>query len=112
MNLLFLLQRCLFLVFLFSLGDGSLLVLLVLRNQIVHVRLGLSELHLVHTLAGVPMQESLTLRNMAVNWSPTRLNNSWIEVLLPTKVERHLQDHFGGMEQRAVCTLLGIHSTK
>ena len=34
------------------------MVLLVLRDQIVHVRLGLAELHLVHALAGVPMKES------------------------------------------------------
>ena len=38
---------------------GGLLVLLVLGHQIVHVGLGLSELHLVHALAGVPMEESL-----------------------------------------------------
>ena len=31
--------------------NGSLLVLLVLGHQIVHVGLGLSELHLVHALA-------------------------------------------------------------
>ena len=39
--------------------DGGLLVLLVLGDQVVHVGLGLSELHLVHTLASVPMKESL-----------------------------------------------------
>ena len=39
--------------------DGGLLVLLVLGDQVVHVGLGLSELHLVHTLASVPMEESL-----------------------------------------------------
>ena len=40
------------------LGEG-LLVLLVLGHQVVEVGLGLSELHLVHALAGVPMQEGL-----------------------------------------------------
>ena len=30
---------------------GGLLVLLVLRHQVVHVGLGLSELHLIHALA-------------------------------------------------------------
>lgn len=35
------------------------LVLLVLGNKIVQVRLGLGELHLVHTLASVPMEERL-----------------------------------------------------
>merc|ERR1712156_1052725 len=39
---------------------GGVLVLLVLRHQVVHVGLGLSELHLIHSLASVPMQESLT----------------------------------------------------
>merc|ERR1711893_529321 len=38
---------------------GGILVLLVLRHQVVHVGFGLSELHLVHALSSVPMQESL-----------------------------------------------------
>jgi len=38
---------------------GGLLVLLVLGHQVVHVALRLGELHLVHALAGVPMQEGL-----------------------------------------------------
>merc|ERR1712119_164297 len=45
------------LVFIFS---GGFLVLLVLRNQIVHVGFGFSEFHFVHTFSGVPMQESLS----------------------------------------------------
>ena len=39
---------------------GGILVLLVLRHQVVHVGLRLSELHLVHTLTSVPVEESLT----------------------------------------------------
>ena len=39
--------------------SSSLLILLVLRDKVVHVGLSLSELHLVHTLASVPMKESL-----------------------------------------------------
>ena len=39
--------------------DGGLLVLLVLGDQVIHVGLGLGELHLVHALAGVPVEESL-----------------------------------------------------
>ena len=35
----------------------GLLVLLVLADQVVHVGLGLGELHLVHALAGVPVEE-------------------------------------------------------
>merc|ERR1711892_433786 len=38
---------------------SSLLVLLVLRHKIIHVGLCLSELHLVHPLPGVPVEESL-----------------------------------------------------
>ena len=38
---------------------GGVLVLLVLGHQVVHIGLGLSELHLVHTLASVPVKESL-----------------------------------------------------
>ena len=40
--------------------SGGILVLLVLGNEIVHVGLSLSELHLVHTLTGVPMEEGLS----------------------------------------------------
>jgi len=39
--------------------DSGLLVLLVLGDQVVHVGLCLSELHLVHALTSVPMEESL-----------------------------------------------------
>merc|ERR1711918_98275 len=38
---------------------GRVLVLLVLGDEVVHVRLGLGELHLVHALAGVPVEERL-----------------------------------------------------
>jgi len=36
------------------------LILLILGNEIVHVRLSLGELHLVHTLSSVPMEEGLS----------------------------------------------------
>lgn len=49
----------LLLVLWLAVRDTSFLVLLVFGNEIVHVGLSLSELHLVHTLTGVPMQESL-----------------------------------------------------
>lgn len=38
---------------------SGILVLLVLAHEIVHVALGLSELHLVHALSSVPVEESL-----------------------------------------------------
>merc|ERR1719453_2090750 len=44
----------------FSLFLGSrILVLLVLRDKIIHVGLSLCELHLVHSLTCVPMKEGL-----------------------------------------------------
>uniref|UniRef100_J3L9X1 Uncharacterized protein n=1 Tax=Oryza brachyantha TaxID=4533 RepID=J3L9X1_ORYBR len=54
-NLVFLL----FVVALFLLVGRGVLVLLVLGDQVVHVALGLGELHLVHALPGVPVQEGL-----------------------------------------------------
>ena len=36
------------------------MILLIFRNKIVHVGLGLSELHLVHAFSSVPMEESLS----------------------------------------------------
>ena len=42
--------------------SSSILVLLVLRDQIIHVGLGLSELHLIHTLTSVPVQEGLAAK--------------------------------------------------
>lgn len=41
----------------------GVLVLLVFSNQILHVRLGLCEFHLIHTLLRVPMQEGLPLEH-------------------------------------------------
>lgn len=39
----------------FPLGHRSLLVLLVLGDQIIHVAFRFRELHLIHTFASVPM---------------------------------------------------------
>jgi hypothetical protein len=50
----------LFLVHLLLVLSGGILVLLVLRDEIVHVGLGFSEFHLVHTLTGVPVEEGLS----------------------------------------------------
>mmetsp|Transcript_25463 Transcript_25463/g.82278 ORF Transcript_25463/g.82278 Transcript_25463/m.82278 type:complete len:224 (-) Transcript_25463:743-1414(-) len=52
------LLAALLLVLAFLLGRG-VLVLLVLGDEVVHVGLGLGELHLVHALAGVPVEEGL-----------------------------------------------------
>ena len=52
-------QRCLVVLNFAFVLDGGVLVLLVLRHEIVHVGLGLSELHLVHALTGVPVEEGL-----------------------------------------------------
>merc|ERR1712135_74475 len=39
---------------------GGILILLVFRYEIVHVALSLSELHLIHSLASVPVEECLS----------------------------------------------------
>ena len=49
----------LFLVVLPLVLRRGVLVLLVLRHEVVHVTLGLCELHFVHALPGVPVQEGL-----------------------------------------------------
>merc|ERR1719181_2031516 len=49
----------LFIILVLAIFGSGVLVLLVLRHKVVHVGLGLSELHLVHALASVPVQESL-----------------------------------------------------
>ncbi|KYN40672.1 hypothetical protein ALC56_04981, partial [Trachymyrmex septentrionalis] len=55
-----LLTLALFLLIKLSLLVGSrLLVLLILGHEIVHVALSLGKLHVIHTLAGIPMQERL-----------------------------------------------------
>merc|ERR1711988_769249 len=50
----------LLLVHLLLILGGGVLILLILGNEIVHVGLSLGELHLVHTLSSVPMEESLS----------------------------------------------------
>ena len=37
----------------------GVLVLLILRHKVIHVALGLGELHLIHPLSGVPVEEGL-----------------------------------------------------
>merc|ERR1712099_160112 len=49
----------LFLVEFALLFCGCVLILLILRDKVVHVALGLRELHLVHALARIPVQEGL-----------------------------------------------------
>lgn len=45
------------------LGHG-VLVLLVLRHKVIHVVLGLSELHFIHALTCVPVQEGLVPKHV------------------------------------------------
>merc|ERR1712110_972389 len=40
--------------------SSGVLVLLVFRDQIVHVGFGFSEFHLIHTFTGVPVEEGLS----------------------------------------------------
>ena len=120
-----------FVEFTFFFG-GGILVLLVFRDQIVHVRFSFSEFHFVHTLTYkikvislFPVQPEVKrlfylpvyqwrkafLLNMAVNCSLTRLKSSWMAVELPMKVADIFKPR-GGISQTAVLTLFGIHSTK
>ncbi len=48
---------------------------------------------------------------MLVNCSATRLNTSWMQVLLPMNVTDIFRP-FGGMSQMLDFMLFGIHSTK
>jgi hypothetical protein len=43
----------------FFLFCGGILVLLILRDEVIHVALGLGELHLVHAFTCVPEEEGL-----------------------------------------------------
>jgi hypothetical protein len=49
-----------FLVHLLFIFNTSILILLILGNEIVHVGLSLGELHFVHALSSVPMEEGLS----------------------------------------------------
>merc|ERR1711865_1217363 len=49
-----------FFVHLFLIFGGGVLILLIFRDEIVHVGLSLGELHLIHTFSSVPMEESLS----------------------------------------------------
>merc|ERR1719199_366490 len=49
-----------FLVHLLLILNTSILILLILGDEIVHVGLGFGELHLVHALSSVPMEENLS----------------------------------------------------
>ncbi len=51
-----------FLKFSFLLSSG-VLILLILRDKVVHVGLSLSELHLVHSLTSVPVQEGFSSKH-------------------------------------------------
>merc|ERR1711881_804823 len=89
---------------------GGVLVLLVLGHEVVHVGLGLSELHLVHALTRVPVQEGL-----AAEHGGELLGDALHELLDGGGVAddggRHLQA-LGGMSDTEDLMLLGIHSTK
>ena len=69
-----------FLIFSFVFSS-SFLPLLVFSDQIVHVRFGFSELHLVHTFSGVPMEESLSSEHSSELLTDSLehfLDSSWV----------------------------------
>merc|ERR1712194_368908 len=99
----------LFVEFALFLG-GGILVLLVLGHKVVHVGLRLRELHLVHPLPGVPMQERL-----AAEHAREVLGDTLEHLLNRGRIPRNPQAIFnplGGISQTDDLMLLGIHSTK
>merc|ERR1740138_1840134 len=42
---------------------GGVLILLIFRNEVIHIALSFGELHFVHTFPSVPMQESLSAKH-------------------------------------------------
>jgi len=71
----------------FLLG-GGVLVLLVLRDKIVHVGLGFGEFHLIHTFSGVPMEESLSSEH-----SSELFSNSLEHLLDGSRVSEECNGH-------------------
>ena len=89
---------------------GGVLVLLVLRDEVVHVGLGFGELHLVHAFTGVPVEEGL-----AAEHGGELLGHALEHLLDGGGVTDEGAGHLealGGMSQTADLTLFGIHSTK
>merc|ERR1712171_11787 len=89
---------------------GGVLVLLVLRDKIVHVGLSLSEFHFVHTLTGVPVEEGLPAEH-----SRELLGHTLEHLLNSGGVTKKVEDilrPLGGMSHTELLMLFGIHSTK
>ncbi len=90
--------------------SGGVLILLVLGNEIVHVGLSLSELHLIHALASAPVQEGLAAEHAG------ELLRHALEHLLDggavaDEVDGHLAT-LGGDIANGGLDIVGIHSTK
>merc|ERR1712216_68147 len=79
----------LFIKLTFLLGS-CILVLLILRHQVVHVRLGLGKLHFVHSLAGVPVKKSLAAEHCREVFSNT-LEHLLDGCGVAQESDRHLQ---------------------
>merc|ERR1740115_406599 len=94
------LLAALLLVLALLLGRG-VLVLLVLGDEVVHVRLGLGELHLVHALAGVPVKEGL-----AAEHGGELLSDALHDLLhaggVAAEADRHLETFGGDVADRAL----------
>merc|ERR1712146_318087 len=87
---------------------GGVLVLLVLGHKVVHVRLGLGELHLVHALAVYQWRKALR-RNIEVNCSATRFITSCMQVehLLVHLLGRHAATEEGARREVAAVAWVG-----
>merc|ERR1711953_1607288 len=73
---------------------GCVLILLILRDEVVHVALGLRELHLVHALARIPMQEGLTPEHRC-----EVLSHSFEHLLNGCRVPKERHRHFQALRR-------------
>merc|ERR1711971_677737 len=88
----------------------GVLILLIFADEVVHIALGLRELHLIHSLARIPMQKRLATKHRR-----ELLRDAFEDVLNRRGVADEGRAHFQSarrISQMLDLTLLGIHSTK
>ena len=76
-------------IFVIFVINGSFLILLVFRNQIIHIGLSFGELHFVHTFAGVPMQKCFSSKH-----SSKLFRNSFEHFLNGSRISNKSRSHF------------------
>ena len=69
--------------------SSCILILLIFRNKIVHVRFSFSEFHLVHSLSGIPVQKGLSSKH-----SSELFSDSLKHFLNSSRVSYECYSHF------------------